>query len=64
MSIPRGRKFLTRTTTRTLPAGDGLGHGPQTASGGPTGTTTPSLARRDGVDAVDLNAGVEAVDEA
>jgi hypothetical protein len=54
--IPLGKNFLTRTTTLTLPPGVGLG----TPSERLGETATPSLARRDGTEAVERNVAAEA----
>lgn len=54
--VPRGRNFLTRTTTRTFPPGDGLAEPSWRA----IWTGIPSRARREGLDAVDLSVAAEA----
>lgn len=53
--VPLCRNFRTRTTTCTFPPGAGL----ETPSD-PLCTATPSLERRDGLEAVDLRAAEEA----
>jgi hypothetical protein len=58
--LPLGKKFLTRTTTRTFPPGVGLESTSWRAAGI---TATLSLARRDGLEAVDRNGTGEAVVE-
>lgn len=55
-TIPLGKNFLTRTTTLTLPPGVGL----ETPSERLAETATPSLARRDGTEAVERNVAAEA----
>lgn len=59
--LPLGKKLRTRTTTRTLPGGDDDDNEPP-PSGTGTGTATLSLARRDGLDAVERNVAADAVD--
>lgn len=54
--VPLGKNFLTRTTTRTLPPGEGL----ETPSASLLETATPSLARREGVEAEERRAAAEA----
>jgi hypothetical protein len=56
--LPLGRKPRTLTTTFTLPPGVGL----ETPSSRPIGITTLSRDLKEGLEAVDLMAAVEAVD--
>lgn len=56
MNLPLGKNFRTRTTTLTFPPGVEF----TGVSGREVGTITPSLDRRDGVEAEDF---IEAMDE-
>lgn len=53
--VPLGRNLRTRTTTRTLPPGDGLA-----APSWRNDTDTPSRARSDGLEAVETKVAAEA----
>lgn len=59
MNLPRGKNFLTLTTTLTFPPGVGLAAPSSLA----IGTTTPSRDRNDGLEAEDAIGSVDDIDE-